>query len=114
MVDPSQASPRPKKEHPSDVAAIDEELLATEGDIDPRRAYEMLEIRTPLEEFEAYTRARIDTLGRLGDIEKSHLTAEALELGRKALARVTGAPLPEGPGRAGGGGAPSTQSGGAR
>jgi hypothetical protein len=95
MVDSSQGSPRPRKEHPSDVAAIDEELLATEGDLDPRRAYEMLEIRTPLEEFEAYVRARIETLGRLGDTEKSHLTAEALELGRKALARVTGAPLPD-------------------
>ena len=55
-----------------------------------RRAYEVLEIRTPLEEFEGYVRARIDTLSRLGETEKAELAAKALEVGRRALARVTG------------------------
>jgi hypothetical protein len=67
------------------------------ANLDPRRAFEVLEIRTPLEEFEAYVRARIDTLSRLGEPDKANLAAEALELGRRALARVTGTTLPEKP-----------------
>jgi|SRR5581483_7360025 len=96
-----QASPNASssKEHPSDIAAIedegDEPLPEEPHGLDPRRAYEMLEIRTPLEEFEGYVRARIDTLARLGDSEKAGLTAEALDLGRRAIARVTGVSLPE-------------------
>jgi hypothetical protein len=95
--------PRPPKEAPSDVAAIvDDDLeqlhqAEAAGELDPRRAYEVLEIRTPLEEFEGYVRARIDTLSRLGEQDKAELAAEALDLGRRALARVTGtgAPQPE-------------------
>lgn len=86
---PQSLSP---KESPSDIAAVEDEgdEPLPESSLDPRRAYEVLEIRTPLEEFESYVRARIDTLARLGDSEKAGLTAEALELGRKAIARVTG------------------------
>jgi hypothetical protein len=86
------------KEHPSDIAAIEDdsdEPVSPAAELDARRAYEVLEIRTPLEEFEAYARARVDTLVRLGDPAKAELTSEALELGRRALARVTGAALPE-------------------
>src|SRR5207249_4305946 len=88
---------------PSDIAAIVEDDAhdaaheGAEAALDPRRAYEILEIRTPLEEFEAYVRARIDTLSRLGDSGKAELAAEALELGRRALARVTGMTLPPAP-----------------
>ncbi|MEZ0230369.1 MAG: hypothetical protein ACAI25_17230, partial [Planctomycetota bacterium] len=80
------------KEHPSDIAAVEDEgdEPLPEASLDPRRAYEVLEIRTPLEEFESYVRARIDTLSRLGDSERAAVTAEALELGRRAIARVTG------------------------
>src|SRR5205814_3783696 len=78
----------PEKEHPSDIAAVEDDDAAA---LDPRRAYEVLEIRTPLEEFEAYVRARIETLTRLGDTKKAEVTSSALELGRRALARVTGA-----------------------
>jgi hypothetical protein len=79
------------REEPSDIAAIED--LDSQGaaeELDPKRAYEVLEIRTPLEEFETYVRARIDTLSRLGDTDKANLASEALELGRRALARVTG------------------------
>ena len=98
MEDPSRderlgAPPHAGKEAPSDVAALLEDE-GTGSDVDPRRAYEVLEIRTPLEEFDAYVRARIDTLSRLGDAERAALTAEALELGRTALGQVTGAVAP--------------------
>ncbi len=94
--DDSQAlrrAPGQDRDHPSDVAAIADdsgETPALEHDLDPRRAYEVLEIRTPLEEFEAYVKARIDTLMKLGDNAKAALTGEALELGRRSLGRVTG------------------------
>jgi len=71
-------------------------LGAADGDeegakaLDPREAYEVLEIRTPLEEFDAYARARAATLSHLGDAEKADLAMRALELGRRALMRVTG------------------------
>jgi hypothetical protein len=93
---PAQSS----KEHPSDIAAIEDEgdePLPDSPDADARRAFEVLEIRTPLEEYESYVRARIDTLARLGDTERAGLTAEALEIGRKAIARVTGVAAPEKP-----------------
>jgi hypothetical protein len=90
----SPAQPVEPRESPSDIAAIiDEDDDAAHGELDPRRAFEVLEIRTPLEEFDAYVRARVDTLARLGDSKKAELTAAALDLGRRALARVTGAPL---------------------
>jgi hypothetical protein len=81
------------KDVPSDVAAIVDDENSSEGELDPRRAYEVLEIRTPFEEFDAYVRARIDTLSRLGEADKAELAAQALELGRRALARVTGTTL---------------------
>lgn len=57
----------------------------------PGRAHECLEIRTPLEEFDTYVRARIDTLTRLGENERVDLTIQALELGKRRLSRITGA-----------------------
>ncbi len=72
---------------------------ATAPDLDPRRAFEVLEIRTPLEEFESYVRARIDTLSRLGESGKADLAAQALELGRRALSRVTGVGLKDASGK---------------
>jgi hypothetical protein len=79
------------------VVSTDSDIGMTEGDdetLDPRKAYEVLEIRTPVEELETYGKARIETLARLGETEKSQLTASALDLARRALARVTGLPLP--------------------
>ena len=88
--------PPPAREEPSDIAAIEVDASDSGAPepvaLDPRRAYEVLEIRTPLEEFDAYVRARVETLTRLGDASRAELTSEALELGRRALARVTGAP----------------------
>lgn len=56
----------------------------------PGRAHECLEIRTPVEEFDTYVRARIDTLTRLGEKDRVDLTIQALELGKRRLARITG------------------------
>jgi hypothetical protein len=58
----------------------------------PSKAHECLEIRTPLQEFETYVRARIETLTRLGEADRADLALRALELGRAKLARHTGAP----------------------
>lgn len=112
MSDPRDDLPAFEGDGPDDPAAAasdfvvlsDEEEAAVEGggegpELDPRRAYEVLEIRTPLEEFDAYARARIETLARLGEAERAEITAAALELGRRAIARVTGVPLPPFPGR---------------
>jgi len=54
------------------------------------QAYECLEIRTPAQEFEAYSRARLETLIRLGDKDKAEVTAAALKLGLQALRGVMG------------------------
>jgi len=92
------AAPSAQKEHPSDIAAIEndsDEPISPETELDPRRAYEVLEIRTPLEEFDAYVQARIDTLLKLGDNPRAELTSKALELGRRAIGRVTGVAMPE-------------------
>ncbi|MBI3725251.1 hypothetical protein HY251_15070 [bacterium] len=82
-----------RDEGPLSFDAIHDDDGALGPDLDPRRAFEVLEIRTPLEEFESYVRARIDTLSRLGESEKANLAAAALDLGRLALARVTGTAL---------------------
>jgi hypothetical protein len=63
-------------------------------DSPPGRAHDSLEIRTPVEEFETYVRARIDTLTRLGETKRVDLTLEALELGKRRLAQITGISLP--------------------
>lgn len=93
--EPKTADPKANEPFALDEADEDGESL------DARRAFEVLEIRTPLEELEAYGRARIDTLARLGEADKAELTLRALELGRRAIARVTGASLPGayGPGK---------------
>lgn len=54
-------------------------------EVSPGRAHECLEIRTPLEEFETYVRARIETLTRLGETEQVELMLNALELGKQKL-----------------------------
>lgn len=54
------------------------------------QAYECLEIRTPAQEFEAYSRARLETLVRLGETDKAEVTAAALALGLRALRGVMG------------------------
>ena len=56
-----------------------------------QEAYECLQIRTPIQEFEAYARARCETLVRLGDKERAELAAAALRLGQNALRGVMGA-----------------------
>lgn len=60
----------------------------------PGRAHDCLEIRTPVEEFETYVRARIETLTRLGERDQVDLMLRALELGKRKLARISGAPTP--------------------
>lgn len=74
-------------------AELDEEPDAGgASELPEGRAHECLEIRTPLEEFETYVRARIDTLNRLGERERAEVTVAALELGKRRLARITGVP----------------------
>ena len=81
----------------SDVSGPDDFELAHGGgseheerELDARHAYQVLEIRTPLEEFEGYVRARVDTLSGSATRSKAELAGQALELGRRALARVAG------------------------
>jgi hypothetical protein len=87
----------PEGDDGEEPVVIDEGDAAPASDdgLDPKRAYEILEIRTPLEEFETYGRARIETLAKLGEAGRAEITAAALELGRRAIARVTGVPLGE-------------------
>jgi len=56
-----------------------------------RGAYEYLEIRTPIAEFESYARARTEALVRLGDSQDAEIAALAMNLGTEALKRVMGA-----------------------
>jgi len=74
---PKPAAPKPAASKPAVAAAMG-------------RAHECLEIRTPVEEFETYVRARIDTLTRLGESDKVALTVAALELGKRRLAKLAG------------------------
>lgn len=55
-----------------------------------RGAYECLELRTPLAELEAFARARVDALVRVGDAERAERTQGALRLGLRALREVMG------------------------
>ena len=68
---------------PREVGPIGGEVL--------KEAYDCHEIRTPVEEFEAYNRARLDALVRLGAAERAEITAAALELGTDVLRRTMGA-----------------------
>ena len=54
-------------------------------------AYECLEIRTPIQEFQTYANARLETLVRLGEADRAEVTSQALELGMAALRQVMGA-----------------------
>lgn len=58
---------------------------------DLAQAYDCLRIRTPLEEFETFARARLETLVKLGEAERAQMTAAALETGKGALRHVMGA-----------------------
>lgn len=60
-------------------------------------AYECLEIHTPIQEFQTYANARLETLIRLGETERAEITSQALELGLGALRRVMGAVSKEAP-----------------
>ena len=89
---------------PEDESSEQPILLAAESDerepLDPgsssseqsrlAEAYEYLDIRTPLAEFESYTRARLEAQVRVGETEEAEVTAAALKLGLDALRRVMG------------------------
>ncbi len=45
----------------------------------------ILELRPPLEEFEAYARQRIEACSRLGEEDKAKLYMDALDLGRQLV-----------------------------
>lgn len=72
----------------------DSDSTSTSSDPGPGRAHDCLEIRTPVEEFETYVRARIETLTRLGERDQVDLMLRALDLGKRKLARISGAPTP--------------------
>lgn len=76
--------------HAAGQAASEESKAAAPG-----RAHECLEIRTPIEEFETYVRARVDTLNKLGEHEQVDIVVRALELGKHKLAYLTGQQLPQ-------------------
>lgn len=61
-----------------------------DGGRELEQAYECLEIRTPIEEFETYARARVDTLVRLNQAERADRAQRALELGVETLRQVMG------------------------
>lgn len=83
---------------PSDEAASlqddpdpSDEFLTRPRETPLRGAYEYLEIRTPIAEFESYARARTEALVRLGDSKDAEIAALAMNLGTEALRRVMGA-----------------------
>lgn len=56
-----------------------------------QQAYDCLEIRTPIEEFRTFAKARLETLVRLGEADRAEVTSAALDLGLSALREVMGA-----------------------
>lgn len=82
---------------PSDEAeSLPESDASDEAPVRPREtplrgAYEYLQIRTPIAEFESYARARTEALVRLGDSKDAEIAALAMNLGTEALKRVMGA-----------------------
>lgn len=65
--------------------------LEAEPPTELQSAYDCLEIRTPIEELQTFTRARLETLVRLGEAERAERTQAALALGLRALREVMGA-----------------------
>lgn len=79
---------------PAEPAAEDDpsgEVSTRPRETPLRGAYEYLEIRTPIAEFESYARARTEALVRLGDSKDAEIAALAMNLGTEALKRVMGA-----------------------
>jgi hypothetical protein len=75
-----------------------EEELLPEPDLPTRQddgalheAYASLEIRTPPEELDAFTRGRVEALARVGQADRAALAQDALKLAQGALRRVMGA-----------------------
>ena len=62
-----------------------------------QQAFECLQIKTPIEEFQTYAGSRLEAMVRLGEPERAEVTSRALELGVKALRQVMGAAPPEAP-----------------
>ena len=78
-------------EAPPEDGSDEGSALAHKRDTPLRGAYEYLEIRTPIAEFESYSRARTEALVRLGDSKEAEVAALAMNLGTEALRRVMGA-----------------------
>ena len=74
-------------------------VMPSDQDLSPDResAYECLEIRMPIHEFESFARARLETLLRLGERERADVAAAALKLGQGALRQVMGTVPKEAP-----------------
>ena len=88
----------PSDEQP--VLVVDATLPSGSGEVpalepeppsELQSAYDCLEIRTPIEELQTFTRARLETLVRLGEAERAERTKAALALGLSALREVMGA-----------------------
>ncbi len=93
--EPTLEMPDPAPEGASD----EQSTLTKESRQTPEllQAYDCLQIHTPVQEFETYTKARLETLVRLGEAKRAEVTAQALELGLSALGRVMGAVTRETP-----------------
>jgi len=74
----------------SDQPAPPPEAAASPAGRQPTSPFDCLDISTPLEELEAFARARIEALVRTGDAEGAERAGAALELGRRALRDVLG------------------------
>lgn len=61
-----------------------------------------LAIRTPIEEFEAYVRSRVETLARLGEAPRAEMLLAALELGRVLIRDASENASPAQPSQGGG------------
>ncbi len=62
-----------------------------EGEGSLSRAWTRLEIRTPLDELDAFAAGRIEALARLGQADRAALARDAAELARAALRQAMGA-----------------------
>ena len=78
--------------NPSDASDEQPVLVAEEAGppSELQQAYECLEIRTPVQEFESYVRARLEAMIRLGRESEAQATSASLELGLDALRRAMG------------------------
>lgn len=97
-LDDSELGPAPSFGGPADASdehpmlLVGPEASAEEGEVSElQQAYECLEIRTPVQEYETYARARLETLIRMGETEQAEITEAALKLGLDALRGAMGA-----------------------